>query len=638
MINKIVKSVSVLFFIFCVSFLSTSALTKASELNQAYQNCLCKCGCTEANWNCAAVSCTFNTSDYTGSPSCEDAAAGPCKCEGFGCGRAPIVTSGACYDSCQQHLTAATCDALNSDYSAARQDYIDKLNSYQELTSFEYKVISTLHKNTMKLGMAFLINHMGQFSTSFSDVAQGIVETAVNNNLYGSEDDATKIQVSVMGLYRELEDKRELLRAEQHTKMRELQSLLNSMDQAKCVYEAGEPLAVVSDDSLSDVGDLTPRDLKIVALSDFGVIGGYPDGTYQSDKKINRAEFIKILIATKYPDEVGEDADSDESKQSCFDDVVDDWYAKYVCVAKEKGIVNGYADGTFGPGNDINSAEALKIIMETFHPDSVKDVEGDWWQKYWDSAEGVDVVLDDIDSSDDLINRGQMAEMIYNALSEDIASDAYKAEEELVYYDMDEFVELDLGGCDVGSDDSSSSNNSDSTSDGDSSSSSSDDSSSDSDASDSTEPVGDDLDAVEASYPNSFSKDGEYTYSYPDGWDFVKNNETHQTFTKGTTEISITESGYTYDRIKELIMETYMALPDAELIESQDIYSEEIGSDIYMLVVSYDVDGVLYIGEKIVVPNLKDTHYIWEMNSTYDEFEDNSDLFASILGTWEVIE
>jgi len=43
-----------------------------------------------------------------------------------------------------------------------------------------------------------------------------------------------------------------------------------------------------------------------------------------------------------------------------------DWFAKYICIAKNKGVISGYPDKTFKPNNNITFAEAAKIIVTTF--------------------------------------------------------------------------------------------------------------------------------------------------------------------------------------------------------------------------------------------------------------------------------
>jgi len=635
MFKRIARSLSFLGVLFLV--VASNPGVSQAELNQAYQNCLCRCGCTAANWNCASVSCTFNTTDYAGSPSCEEAANGPCLCEGFGCGRAPIVTSGECYDSCQVHLTAETCNELAGNYASTRDSYLEKLNLHQELSSFEYRVIGNIHTNAMKMGLSFVLENLKSPAGSISGATADVVTDILGKKMAGETQNPVEVQTKLMSTYRYTEDKRAALRAESRSKITELQGIVNAMKQAKCDYDATETLTVLPEVSLSDVEEVSPRELKIRSLNRMGVINGYADGTYQPEKAINRAEFLKILIGSAYPDEVDEAAGSDESKQNCFSDVAADWYAKYVCVAKTKGIVEGYQDGSFDPNKEINAVEALKIIMETLHPEDIEEVDGEWWQKYWDSAEEKDVVVEDILDQGTKINRGQMAEMIFNAMSDDIVNFEVEVEDALLEVDLDTLLEIEGGDCEIVEKESGESESDDDVlpetdpADLVESVSGEDDvtGETESGGNDSSDEAGDSV-----SFPNTFTKTGEYTFDYPDGWVLDETNETHKILTKGTTEISITETAHTFAETKNLIMATYMALTSPEVLLDKEEYAEALHRTIYSLVVSYDLDGVAYIGAKVVVPNNHDTHNIWELKTPLADSEEMSELMSEIVDTW----
>ena len=72
---------------------------------------------------------------------------------------------------------------------------------------------------------------------------------------------------------------------------------------------------------------------------------------------------------------------------ACFDDVDGtQWYTKYVCFAKAEGIVEGYPDGTFKPSNNVNFVEALKIMMEGMGVAPSSTASGEWFMPYYDSA------------------------------------------------------------------------------------------------------------------------------------------------------------------------------------------------------------------------------------------------------------
>jgi hypothetical protein len=103
-----------------------------------------------------------------------------------------------------------------------------------------------------------------------------------------------------------------------------------------------------------------------------GIIDGYDDGTFRPAANINRAELIKLLmISAQITPPEGD---------KCFTDVSGTtWYVKWVCAAKEKGWVGGYADGSFRPENAVNRAEAAKIIVNVLgiQADDIETETGD---------------------------------------------------------------------------------------------------------------------------------------------------------------------------------------------------------------------------------------------------------------------
>lgn len=95
----------------------------------------------------------------------------------------------------------------------------------------------------------------------------------------------------------------------------------------------------------------------IMYLREEGIISGYDDNTYRPDVTVNRAELLKILVE-------GQGITPDENTyKECFYDVHSDWFAKYVCYAKEEGWVKGYEDGNFRPADKVKKVEAAKMLV-----------------------------------------------------------------------------------------------------------------------------------------------------------------------------------------------------------------------------------------------------------------------------------
>lgn len=142
------------------------------------------------------------------------------------------------------------------------------------------------------------------------------------------------------------------------------------------------PLAAAT--KLTDIANYQWKN-SIEFLESRGVISGNPDGTYQPDNAINRAEFTKIIVESSF--DFANESDLDAFAEDCFPDVKkSDWFAKYICFAKKENIIGGYPDGKFKPAKSIIQAEALKIILETFLQD-IPASGSEWYQRYFDQSE-----------------------------------------------------------------------------------------------------------------------------------------------------------------------------------------------------------------------------------------------------------
>ncbi len=108
--------------------------------------------------------------------------------------------------------------------------------------------------------------------------------------------------------------------------------------------------------TFTDVTNDHPYYIPLAYLKEIGSINGYDDGSFKPYNQINRAELLKLLMESS-------SKELNATKLNCFHDVDSaDWYAPYVCSAKEQGLVNGYDTGYFKPGQNINKVEALKIL------------------------------------------------------------------------------------------------------------------------------------------------------------------------------------------------------------------------------------------------------------------------------------
>lgn len=108
-----------------------------------------------------------------------------------------------------------------------------------------------------------------------------------------------------------------------------------------------------------------PHAAFIETLAQKSIVEGYGYGIFRPDISINRAEFLKILMLAVFGKEELQGAGE------CFVDFKGEvqWFWVHGCIAKQRGIINGYPDGTFRGNQTVNLAEALKIAIEAYQID-----------------------------------------------------------------------------------------------------------------------------------------------------------------------------------------------------------------------------------------------------------------------------
>lgn len=88
-------------------------------------------------------------------------------------------------------------------------------------------------------------------------------------------------------------------------------------------------------------------------LIDAGVIAGYPDGTFQPNKAVTRAEFTVMLVKGLHL----------EAKAGTkFTDTASHWARDSIITAATHGIISGYNETIFGPDDLVTREQAAVIV------------------------------------------------------------------------------------------------------------------------------------------------------------------------------------------------------------------------------------------------------------------------------------
>ena len=122
--------------------------------------------------------------------------------------------------------------------------------------------------------------------------------------------------------------------------------------------------------SLSDVSRGQWFNHAISTLSSMGIVKGNPDGTFDPDAPITRAEFA--AIAARFDDK-------NTNNTSNFSDIASHWAKDEIGVAANKGWINGYPDSTFRPDQYITRAEAMTLVNRVLNrlPEKSEDLLND---------------------------------------------------------------------------------------------------------------------------------------------------------------------------------------------------------------------------------------------------------------------
>lgn len=108
---------------------------------------------------------------------------------------------------------------------------------------------------------------------------------------------------------------------------------------------------------------------EISTLSYQGIINGYKDGLFKPEQEMTRVEWIALLDRA-----LGLDEETSTETSIQFSDIPQDYWAYGpIMHAVQKGIVNGYNDGTFRPNQMISREEMVEILYRALYPSNSEE-------------------------------------------------------------------------------------------------------------------------------------------------------------------------------------------------------------------------------------------------------------------------
>jgi len=96
------------------------------------------------------------------------------------------------------------------------------------------------------------------------------------------------------------------------------------------------------------------------------VVKGYSDGTYKPDLVVDRGQ-MAVFVARAMVTPGGDAGIPDPVPPASFPDVLSDFWAyKQVEYCADQGVVKGYDDGTYRPGDPVTRDQMAVYVVRAF--------------------------------------------------------------------------------------------------------------------------------------------------------------------------------------------------------------------------------------------------------------------------------
>jgi hypothetical protein len=150
-------------------------------------------------------------------------------------------------------------------------------------------------------------------------------------------------------------------------------------------------------------------------LEALGLVQGYGNGEYGTDRQITRAEFATLVVRARGLESGAKLAQFNKY----FKDVnSSDWFAGYVNVANGQEIIKGYEDKTFKASNNVTYAEAVAMLVRALGYEPA--VKGTWPNNYIAKASELGISKNVTIDANKAATRGDIFKMLDNSLTVDI--------------------------------------------------------------------------------------------------------------------------------------------------------------------------------------------------------------------------
>lgn len=174
----------------------------------------------------------------------------------------------------------------------------------------------------------------------------------------------------------------------------------------------GNALADVTNTPFPDVPADADYAEAAITLSEMGIFKGDEAGNFNPDNPISRAEAATVICRM-----LGVEDEAKQIKTAVFTDVPSShWAVGYTAKAAELGIINGYGNGRFGPGDPVTYEQMIKMLVCAWGWGGLAEEAGGWPNGYITVATESGYTKGINYSPSDNAIRAMVAQLIYNSM------------------------------------------------------------------------------------------------------------------------------------------------------------------------------------------------------------------------------
>lgn len=165
-----------------------------------------------------------------------------------------------------------------------------------------------------------------------------------------------------------------------------------------------------------------PEDVKgfsyeeaVTALIEKGIVVGETDGLFHPYDTLTRAQACIMIVKAMNAPAI-QAAGTQSTAHNQFKDMAGyGWAEGYISYAVKEGVISGYLDGTFKPGNDVTMAELLTMVVRAagFREGQVT---GTWPANYINKAAELEILTGISEPLPEKATRWMAALVLYEAL------------------------------------------------------------------------------------------------------------------------------------------------------------------------------------------------------------------------------